>query len=42
MFESLFGKTWEPERDIPSLQGKVILVTGGELRHLLSSTGDEN
>lgn len=30
MFEWLFGKTWEPERDIPSLKGKVFFVTGGE------------
>lgn len=25
----LFGKSWIPEKDIPDLSGKVILVTGG-------------
>ncbi|WPG97795.1 NAD(P)-binding protein [Acrodontium crateriforme] len=29
MFESFFGKSFNPEKDIPSLSGKVILVTGG-------------
>ena len=24
------GKTFDPEKDIPDLAGKVILVTGGE------------
>jgi hypothetical protein len=32
MFEWLFGKSFEPEKDIPSLAGKVILVTGGEFQ----------
>jgi hypothetical protein len=30
MFEWLFGHTFDPEQDIPDLQGKVILVTGGK------------
>jgi hypothetical protein len=30
MFEWLFGHTFDPEQDIPNLQGKVILVTGGK------------
>ncbi|KAF2210909.1 hypothetical protein CERZMDRAFT_69134 [Cercospora zeae-maydis SCOH1-5] len=29
MLEWLFGKSFEPEKDIPDLSGKVILVTGG-------------
>jgi len=29
MFQWLFGKSWDPETDIPDLSGKVILVTGG-------------
>ena len=28
---SAFGFSWNPDRDIPSLEGKVILVTGGKL-----------
>ncbi len=30
MFEWLFGKSFNPDQDIPSLSGKVILVTGGQ------------
>ncbi|KAM5474457.1 putative secondary metabolism biosynthetic enzyme [Microsporum audouinii] len=29
MLEWFFGKSFDPEKDIPSLDGKVILVTGG-------------
>ncbi|CZT16990.1 related to alcohol dehydrogenase homolog Bli-4 [Ramularia collo-cygni] len=29
MFEWLFGKSFDPVKDIPSLEGKVILITGG-------------
>lgn len=29
MLEWLMGKSFNPEKDIPSLSGKVILVTGG-------------
>ena len=29
MLEWLFGKSFNPDSDIPSLDGKVILVTGG-------------
>lgn len=29
MLEWLFGKSFNPAQDIPSLDGKVILVTGG-------------
>ncbi|KAK3721915.1 hypothetical protein LTR37_002731 [Vermiconidia calcicola] len=29
MFEWYFGKSFNPEKDIPSLSGKVVLVTGG-------------
>ncbi|KAJ6133934.1 oxidoreductase [Penicillium sp. IBT 18751x] len=29
MLDWLFGKSFDPEKDIPSLDGKVILVTGG-------------
>jgi NAD(P)-dependent dehydrogenase (short-subunit alcohol dehydrogenase family) len=32
MFEWLFGKSFDPEEDIPSLDGKVILVTGGMVK----------
>jgi hypothetical protein len=32
------GKTFVPERDIGSLEGKVILVTGGKLSHLIPPT----
>lgn len=32
MFEWLFGKSFDPEKDIPSLEGKVILVTGGTVK----------
>ena len=36
MFEWLFGKPFEPAKDIPSLSGKVILVTGGtSISHLI-------
>lgn len=28
----LLGSSFKPERDIPSLQGKVVLVTGGTYR----------
>ncbi|KAF2173157.1 hypothetical protein M409DRAFT_17103 [Zasmidium cellare ATCC 36951] len=29
MLEWLFGKSFDPEKEIPSLEGKVILITGG-------------
>jgi len=29
MFEWVFGKSFDPIKDIPSLEGKVILITGG-------------
>ena len=29
MFEWMFGKSFDPEKDIPSLAGKVVLITGG-------------
>lgn len=29
MLEWLMGRSFNPEKDIPSLSGKVILVTGG-------------
>lgn len=29
MFEAFFGKSFDPAKDIGSLAGKVILVTGG-------------
>ena len=42
MFEWLFGKSFEPEKDIPSLAGKVVLVTGGEFigNHRLETRTD--
>jgi hypothetical protein len=38
----LFGarSTFSPDNDIPSLAGKVILVTGGKLRPLSDQTTD--
>ena len=30
VYELFGGKTFSPERDIPDLSGKVILVTGGQ------------
>lgn len=27
---AMFGKTFNPDKDIPSLDGKVVLITGGE------------
>lgn len=30
MLEWLFGKSFDPVKDIPSLEQKVILVTGGQ------------
>lgn len=47
MLEWLLGKSFDPEKDIPSLDGKVILVTGGAWKlndpacaPLMSSTGN--
>lgn len=47
MLEWLLGKSFDPEKDIPSLDGKVILVTGGTCKlndpayaTLMSSTGN--
>jgi NAD(P)-dependent dehydrogenase (short-subunit alcohol dehydrogenase family) len=47
MLEWLFGKSFDPEKDIASLEGKVILVTGGTCKlndpacaTLMSSTGN--
>ncbi len=37
MFQWLFGKSFNPEKDIPSLAGKVILVTGGQYSFAYSS-----
>ena len=31
MFEWFFGKSFDPEKNIPDLSGKVILITGGKL-----------
>lgn len=38
----LFGKSFDPEKDVPDLSGKVILVTGGTLiQALLERKGGE-
>lgn len=29
MLEWLFGTSFDPKKEIPSLEGKVILITGG-------------
>lgn len=31
MLEAIFGKSFSPDKDIPSLSGKVVLVTGGTI-----------
>jgi NAD(P)-dependent dehydrogenase (short-subunit alcohol dehydrogenase family) len=39
MFEWLFGKSFDPEKAIPSLEGKVVLVTGGKYHNSMHHSG---
>lgn len=38
MLEWFFGKSFNPDQDIPSLAGKVILITGGSSGHSFNFT----